>query len=116
MPLEPGKSKEAFSHNVAAEKHAGKPTKQAVAIAYSEQRRTGHDEISPLSPAPAQTEASAGGQKDEFSPSGPASHCSLAEINARSRQLWGNGGKATPDCGDSAKDQEACATGMDKRK
>ena len=36
MPLEPGKSKKAFSHNVAAEMHAGKPQKQAVAIAYHE--------------------------------------------------------------------------------
>lgn len=38
MPLESGKSEAAFSHNVAAEKNAGKPTKQAVAIAYSKQR------------------------------------------------------------------------------
>lgn len=36
MPLQSGKSKSAFSHNVAAEKRAGKPTKQAVAIAYHE--------------------------------------------------------------------------------
>ena len=38
MPLEKGKSKEAFSHNVATEVKAGKPVEQAVAIAYSEQR------------------------------------------------------------------------------
>lgn len=37
MPLQPGKSQKAFSHNVAAEMHAGKPQKQALAIAYSEQ-------------------------------------------------------------------------------
>ena len=36
MPLEPGKSSEAFSHNVKAEVEAGKPQKQAVAIAYHE--------------------------------------------------------------------------------
>ena len=36
MPLEKGKSKEAFEHNVKAEIEAGKPQKQAVAIAYSE--------------------------------------------------------------------------------
>ncbi len=36
MPLMPGKSKEAFSHNVKAEIEAGKPQKQAVAIAYHE--------------------------------------------------------------------------------
>jgi hypothetical protein len=38
MPLESGKGKEAFSHNVAAEVKAGKPQKQAVAIAYSKRR------------------------------------------------------------------------------
>ncbi len=36
MPLQPGKSKQAFSHNIKAEMKAGKPQKQAVAIAYSE--------------------------------------------------------------------------------
>lgn len=40
MPLEPGKSNEEFSHNVATEMHAGKPQKQAVAIAYSEKERS----------------------------------------------------------------------------
>ena len=38
MPLEHSASKEAFKHNVEAEMHANKPQKQAVAIAYSEQR------------------------------------------------------------------------------
>lgn len=36
MPLWPSKSKKAFSHNVATEMDAGKPQKQAVAIAYHE--------------------------------------------------------------------------------
>jgi hypothetical protein len=36
MPLMKGKSRKAFSHNVEAEMHAGKPQKQAVAIAYHE--------------------------------------------------------------------------------
>lgn len=36
MPLEKGKSKKAFKHNVRAEVKAGKPVKQAVAIAYKE--------------------------------------------------------------------------------
>jgi hypothetical protein len=40
MPLKSGKSKKAFSENVKTEIKAGKPQKQAVAIAYSEQRRT----------------------------------------------------------------------------
>jgi hypothetical protein len=44
MPLESGKSKAAFSHNVATEMKAGKPQAQAVAIAYrqaGERRDTG---------------------------------------------------------------------------
>jgi hypothetical protein len=40
MPLKSGKSKAAFSSNVRAEVQAGKPVKQAVAIAYSKQRQT----------------------------------------------------------------------------
>lgn len=48
MPLEHGASKEAFSKNVATEMEAGKPQKQAVAIAYSEKNRTAHDAIDRL--------------------------------------------------------------------
>ena len=40
MPLEGGKSRGAFSRNVKTEMKAGKPQKQAVAIAYSEKRRS----------------------------------------------------------------------------
>jgi hypothetical protein len=40
VPLQKGKSPAAFSHNVAAEMHAGKPQNQAVAIAYSEKRHS----------------------------------------------------------------------------
>lgn len=43
MPLVKSKSKAAFSKNVAAEMHAGKPQKQAVAIAYSVKRRAKKD-------------------------------------------------------------------------
>jgi hypothetical protein len=39
MPLKSGKSKKAFSSNVKAEMHAGKPQKQAVAIAYAQKRK-----------------------------------------------------------------------------
>lgn len=42
MPLIHGKSKKAFSENVSTEMHAGKPQKQALAIAYSVMRRAGH--------------------------------------------------------------------------
>ena len=41
MPLKSGKSKAAFSANVRTEIAAGKPPKQAVAIAYSKQRERG---------------------------------------------------------------------------
>ena len=36
MPLQKGKSKKAISENIATEMRAGKPQKQAVAIAMSE--------------------------------------------------------------------------------
>src|SRR5579872_5809572 len=39
MPQSSGKSNAAFSHNVEVEMHAGKPQKQAVAIAYSKRRK-----------------------------------------------------------------------------
>jgi hypothetical protein len=38
MPLKKSASKTAFKSNIKAEVKAGKPVKQAVAIAYSEQR------------------------------------------------------------------------------
>jgi len=38
MPLIKSKSKAAFNKNIATEVKAGKPVKQAVAIAYSEKR------------------------------------------------------------------------------
>ena len=41
MPLVKSSSKKAFSENVRREMHAGKPQKQAVAIAYSVKRRAG---------------------------------------------------------------------------
>ena len=41
MPLIKGKSKGAFAHNVKAEIAAGKPPKQAVAIAYETKRSAG---------------------------------------------------------------------------
>jgi len=39
MPLKKSPSKKAFSSNVKAEVNAGKPVKQAVAIAYSVKRQ-----------------------------------------------------------------------------
>lgn len=40
MPLKKSKSKAAFKSNIRAEVKAGKPVKQAVAIAYSVKRRS----------------------------------------------------------------------------
>ena len=39
MPLKEGKSQKSFEHNIKTEMHAGKPQKQALAIAYSVKRR-----------------------------------------------------------------------------
>jgi hypothetical protein len=39
MPLDYSKSKKAVSNNIRAEMHAGKPQKQAIAIALSVKRR-----------------------------------------------------------------------------
>ena len=39
MPLKPGKSRAAMSANIKTEMNAGKPQKQAVAIAYSVARQ-----------------------------------------------------------------------------
>lgn len=41
MPLEKSGSKEAFTNNLKAELGAGKPQKQALAIAYSVKRKAG---------------------------------------------------------------------------
>ena len=39
MPLKKGKSEKAFKSNIRTEVHAGKPVKQAVAIAYAVKRK-----------------------------------------------------------------------------
>ena len=41
MPLKKSKSEKAFKENIKAEVKAGKPVKQAVAIAYSVKRKAG---------------------------------------------------------------------------
>jgi hypothetical protein len=39
MPLKKGTTKKAFSENIAIEEKAGKPPKQAIAIAYSQKKK-----------------------------------------------------------------------------
>jgi len=45
MPLIKSKSEKAFKRNISAEVKAGKPVKQAVAIAYSEKRAASKKKI-----------------------------------------------------------------------
>ena len=40
MPLKKGSSKETFSENVSEMMHSGRPQKQALAAAYSQQRKS----------------------------------------------------------------------------
>jgi len=47
MPLVKSTSKTAFRKNIAAEVNAGKPVKQAVAIAFSVQRKAGGGKAPP---------------------------------------------------------------------
>ena len=47
MPLKKDASKEAFKKNVETEVQAGKPIKQAVAIAYSVQRKAQSEDKTP---------------------------------------------------------------------
>jgi hypothetical protein len=51
MPLEAGKSQATISKNIATERNAGKPERQAIAIAESEARR-GKDAIPGMATAP----------------------------------------------------------------
>jgi hypothetical protein len=44
MPLVKGTSKRAFSENIAKERGAGKPLKQAIAIAYATKREAEKEE------------------------------------------------------------------------
>ena len=48
MPLKQGSSKETISQNIKTEMNAGKPQKQAIAIAYSQARKTGKSALPPF--------------------------------------------------------------------
>ena len=47
MPLKKSSGKKAFKENIVTEVHAGKPVKQAVAIAYSIQRKAKGEDPKP---------------------------------------------------------------------
>jgi hypothetical protein len=51
MPLEKGSSQSAISKNIATERNAGKPEKQAIAIAESEARRAKDNQPMPATRA-----------------------------------------------------------------
>lgn len=82
MPLSSGKSAAAFSHNVEVEIAAGKPQKQAVAIAYSKQRGASDD----LAAARAELSAAQAAGKSE------AAHQKKAEA-----ELTGDDSRMTPE-------------------
>lgn len=63
MPLQSGSSRAAFEHNVKTEIAAGKPQKQAVAIAYSKQR--GDSESGRLSPSERSEASKSHGAREE---------------------------------------------------
>jgi hypothetical protein len=66
MPLEKGSSKAAIAHNIATERSAGKPEKQAIAIAMSE----------------------AGKSRDEAPAAMPTTAMSVADINKKNEEYW----------------------------
>jgi hypothetical protein len=66
MPLEKGSSKAAISRNIATERSAGKPEKQAIAIAMSE----------------------AGKSRDEAPTAMPTTAMSVADINKKNEEYW----------------------------
>jgi hypothetical protein len=59
MPLKAGKSRAAMSENIRTEMAAGKPQKQAVAIAYSAARKRSAPKLSPASAARIRAKAAA---------------------------------------------------------
>jgi hypothetical protein len=96
MPLEAGKGQAAFKHNVATEVQAGKPAKQAVAIAYSEKERTGD-------------------MAEGYGPiKGTVS--SVAELNLANQRLYGQleGETTFENTGDASPSHEAAANEIKK--
>ena len=117
MPLEPGTSRAAFSHNVKAELAAGKNQETAVAIAYNEKRKSQDDDDnitdSPLGlPGPVMPATDTDERDDPTIPPTHGNSASMdcgtvdcsnlleaptvhspsitpSEVNARNRRYWG---------------------------
>lgn len=104
MPLEQGKSKEAISHNIATEVEAGKPQKQAVAIAMHTAGvpKPHHDHLSIPAGAECPFEGRAPGAAHHTMDFGYGEgssmghdgshmpvHCDTLEYANRVRQMWG---------------------------
>jgi hypothetical protein len=74
MPLAKGSSRKVMSKNIATEMHAGKPQKQAIAIAYSKSREHGfytHDTHESLQHLEDDVKVSGDGFNDATYPKSP---------------------------------------------
>jgi hypothetical protein len=96
VPLMKSKSKRAFKHNISAEIKAGKPQKQAVAIAFSEQRRANKAYGGSVSyPTPKDQHYNKGGYVNEkLHPEYEPVKDSMVEELMRRRRKMSKGGEA----------------------
>jgi len=89
MPLKEGSSQATISQNIATERHAGKPEKQAVAIAENEARKSADYQV----PLVGNGAGSGAGSTQSYQPTIDAEETvpvkiTAAEINRRNAALW----------------------------